>query len=51
MSRTNLRLVFRVRGPNLDPAELTDATRAHPYRTFGVGEARMERDQKLAGWD
>ncbi len=51
MIRTNLRLVFRVRGPNLVPAELTDATGVHPHRTFGVGAARMVRDQKLAGWD
>jgi len=38
---TNLRLTLGLRGPNLDPNELSRLMCVEPARSFGVGEARQ----------
>lgn len=48
--RTNLELVFRIRGTDVSPEALTASTGLTPARTFHVGEARG-RSATMAGWE
>lgn len=47
---TNLRLALGLRGPNLDPNELTRLIGVEPTRSFGVGEARQPAARGVGVW-
>jgi Domain of unknown function (DUF4279) len=47
---TSLRLKLQLRGPNLDPTELTRLMGIEPSRSFGVGEARAPGARGVAVW-
>jgi hypothetical protein len=49
--RTDLHLIFRVWGKDLDPDALTAATGIEPARSFQVGESRGAFARTVAGWE
>jgi hypothetical protein len=49
--RTDLRLIFRVWGKEVDPEALTAATGIEPSRSFHVGESRGAYARTVAGWE
>lgn len=48
---TRLHLVFRLRGPKVNPEWLSERTGIEPHRSFHVGESRAEASKSVAGWE